>query len=171
MDNATDSSTHGRDARATTAPDNSFVRFTDSPIHGQGGFAKCDIPAGTRIIEYLGERIDKVEAQKRCEDDNRYIFYIDETWDIDGNVPWNPARLLNHSCVPNCETELDEDEGRVWIDALRDIKAGEELAFNYCYDLTDFQDHPCRCGTKECVGFIVAEEHFDHVRGRKEVPA
>lgn len=144
------------------------MRFTDSPIHGMGGFAKCDIPAGTRIIEYVGERIDKAEAQKRCEDDNRYIFYIDETWDIDGKVPWNPARLLNHSCVPNCETELDE--GRVWILALRDIRAGEELSYNYCYDLADYQDHPCRCGAEECVGFIVAEKYFDQVRQRRGVP-
>lgn len=153
------------------APENSFVRFTDSPIHGQGGFAKCDIAAGTRLIEYVGERIDKAEAQKRCEDDNRYIFYIDETWDIDGNVAWNPARLMNHSCAPNCETEVDEDEGRVWIQALRNIKAGEELAFNYCYDLTDYLDHPCRCGASECVGFIVAEEHFDQVRGQRSASA
>ena len=144
---------------------NQFVRFEESRIHGTGGFARCDIPAGTVIIEYVGERIDKEEALKRCEADNRYIFYIDETWDIDGDVPRNPARFINHSCAPNCETELDE--GRVWVVALRDIKAGEELSFNYCYDLTDYQDHPCRCGTPECVGYIVAEEHFESVRGQK----
>lgn len=80
-------STFATSSPPQTAPENPFVRFTDSPIHGQGGFVKCDIPAGTHIIEYVGERIDKVEAQKRCEEDNRYIFYIDETWDIDGNVP------------------------------------------------------------------------------------
>lgn len=79
--------------------------------------------------------------------------------------------MLNHSCLPNCAIEVDEDEGRIWIQATRDIKAGEELAFNYCYDLTDFQDHPCRCGAKECVGFIVAEEYFDQVRGKPSVPA
>ncbi|HEU5069431.1 MAG TPA: SET domain-containing protein-lysine N-methyltransferase [Verrucomicrobiae bacterium] len=144
----------------------SLVRFTYSSIHGTGGFARCDIPAGTRVIEYVGERIDKAEARRRCEADNRYIFYLNEAWDIDGDVPWNPARFLNHSCVPNCESELDEDAGRVWIIALRDIKAGEELSFNYGYDLADYLDHPCRCGAPGCVGYIVSEEHFDHVRSR-----
>lgn len=153
------------------AVENPFVRFTNSPIHGTGGFARCEIPAGTPIIEYVGERIDKAEAQRRCEADNRYIFYIDETWDIDGDMPWNPARFINHSCTPNCEAELDEDVGRIWINALCDIKAGEELSFNYGYDLEDFLDHPCLCGTKECVGYIVAEEHFAHVRKHREVPA
>jgi SET domain-containing protein len=151
------------------APENPFVRFTDSTIHGMGGFARCDIPAGIRIIEYVGERIDKAEAQRRCEADNRYVFYIDETWDIDGSVDWNPARFINHSCTPNCETELDN--GRVWIQALRDIKAGEELSFNYGYDLKDFLDHPCQCGSPECVGYIVAEEHFARVRNQREMPA
>src|ERR1041385_913818 len=97
-------------AAAPSTPGNSehpLVRFSESVIHGMGGFAKCDIPAGTRIIEYVGERIGKEEAQRRCENDNRYIFYLDETWDIDGSVPWNPARLINHSCTPNCETEVD----------------------------------------------------------------
>src|SRR5690242_8013520 len=88
---------------ASTASEHPLVQFSESIIHGMGGFAKCDIPAGTRIIEYVGERIDKDEAQRRCENDNRYIFYIDETWDIDGDVTWNPARLINHSCAPNCE--------------------------------------------------------------------
>jgi uncharacterized protein len=156
---------------STGAAENPFVRFTDSTIHGTGGFARCEIPAGTPIIEYVGERIDKAEAQRRCEADNRYIFCIDETWDIDGSVAWNPARFINHSCAPNCEAELDEDEGRIWINAIRDIKAGEELSFNYGYDLADYEDHPCRCGTKECVGYIVAEEHFAHVRQRRGVSA
>ena len=149
------------------APENPFVRFTNSPIHGTGGFARCDISAGTTIIEYVGERIDKAEALKRCEADNRYIFFIDDTWDIDGDVPWNPARFINHSCTPNCEAELDDEAGRIWINAVRNIKVGEELSFNYGYDLEDYEEHPCRCGTSECVGYIVAEEHFAHVRSRK----
>lgn len=148
------------------ASEHSLVRFTHSSIHGTGGFARCDIPAGTRVIEYVGERIDKAEAQRRCEADNRYIFYLNEVWDIDGDMPWNPARFLNHSCVPNCESELDEDEERVWIITLRDIKAGEELSFNYGYDLAEYLDHPCRCGAPGCVGYIVSEEHFDHVRAQ-----
>ena len=77
----------------------------------------------------------------------------------------NPARFLNHSCAPNCEAELDD--GRIWIVAKRDIKAGEELTFNYGYDLEDYRDHPCRCGVPECAGHIVVEEFFDHVRKQR----
>ena len=74
-----------------------------------------------------------------------------------------------HGCAPNCEAELDE--GRIWIVALRDIAAGEELSFNYGYDLTDYRDFPCRCGTSACVGFIVAEEFFAQVRVENPVMA
>jgi SET domain-containing protein len=146
------------------APENPFAYFTDSTIHGTGGFARCDIRAGTRLIEYVGERIDKAEAQRRCEADNRYIFHLDDTWDIDGDVTWNPARFINHSCAPNCEAELEEEAGRIRIKALRDIRAGEELSFNYGYDLDCHEEHPCRCGAPGCVGYIVAEEHFEQVR-------
>lgn len=157
----------GQSAQAAAAPENPFVRFSESGIHGTGGFARCDIPAGTYLIEYVGERIDKAEAQRRCELDNRYIFILDDHWDIDGDVAWNPARFINHSCSPNCEAELDEEVGRIWIKALRDITAGEELSFNYGYDISEYEEHPCRCGAAECVGYIVAEEHFAHVRQKR----
>ena len=139
-----------------------LTTFRSSLIHGTGGFARRDVGAGTRVIEYVGERITKAESLKRCEADNEYIFTLDDEHDLDGNVPWNPARFINHSCAPNCEAELDE--GRVWIVALRDIKAGEELTFNYNYDLVDYRQHPCRCGAPVCVGYMVAEEFFEHVR-------
>jgi hypothetical protein len=77
-------------------------------------------------------------------------------------VDWNPARFLNHSCAPNCEAQFAD--GRIWLVAIRDIRAGEELTFNYGYDLTDYREHPCRCGAVSCVGYIVAEEFFEHVR-------
>ena len=136
--------------------------FKRSRIHGTGGFAALDIPAGTNVIQYVGEKIDKAESERRCENDNEYIFILDETHDLDGNVDWNPARFINHSCTPNCESEVGDDE--VWIVAIRDIRAGEELTFNYCYDMEDYQDHPCRCGAEECVGFMVAETYFDKIR-------
>ena len=124
---------------------------------------RLDIAAGTRLIEYVGEKITKAEASRRCEQDNEYIFTLDDEFDLDGNLSWNPARFINHSCAPNCETDID-DQGRIWVEALRDIKAGEELTLNYGYDLEDYREHPCRCGAPECVGYIVAEEFFDHVR-------
>jgi len=141
-----------------------LVLFRQSGIHGMGGFARASIPAGTRVIEYIGERIDKVEAARRCEAENYFIFTLDDEWDLDGDVPWNPARFLNHSCAPNCEAELEED--RIWIVTLRDIQPGEELSFNYGYDVADFEDHPCRCGAASCVGYMVAEEFFEQVRQR-----
>ena len=137
--------------------------FKQSEIHGTGAFAIRPIPAGSSVIEYVGERISKQESQRRCELDNAYIFALDAEWDLDGSVEWNLARHINHSCAPNCEAVYDDD-GRIWIEAVRDIRAGEELTFNYNYDLEDYRDHPCRCGSTGCVGYIVAEEFFDHVR-------
>jgi uncharacterized protein len=139
-----------------------LVIFKSSAIHGIGGFARNDVAAGTRVIEYVGEKITKQESLARCERSNEYIFAIDDAHDLDGNVDWNPARFLNHSCDPNCEARFIE--GRIWLVAIRDIRAGEEFTFNYSYDLADYREHPCRCGAASCVGYIVAEEFFEHAR-------
>ena len=138
----------------------------DSPIHGLGGFAKTAIPRGTRIVEYVGERISKRESLLRCEQDNEYIFALNNEQDLDGNVAWNPARFLNHSCAPNSDAELRD--GRIWIIARRDIQPGEEITFNYGYDLERYRDYPCRCGSPHCVGYIVAEEFFNHIRSQEQ---
>jgi uncharacterized protein len=151
---------------ATPAP---LIEFRTSTIHGTGGFAVQKIPAGTRIIEYIGELITKEESLRRVEADNEFIFELDGEHDLDGSVDWNPARLINHSCGPNCESEIDEDH--VWIVAMRDIEPGEELTFNYCYDLEDYRQYPCRCGSPQCVGYMVAEDHFDHVRRQQALSA
>ena len=145
-----------------TAPEHPLVEIRNSAIHGTGAFARKEIVAGERVIEYVGEKISKEEALVRCEADNRYIFYLDEQHDIDGSVAWNPARFLNHSCAPNCEA-VNEGEG-IWLVAIREIATGEELTFNYGYDLDEYRDYPCRCGATDCVGFIVAEEFFPTVR-------
>jgi SET domain-containing protein len=142
-----------------------YIEFKKSPIDGSGGFAQQDLPANLRIIEYVGERIDKTESLARCERGEHFIFDLDEEWDIDGNQEWNPARLLNHSCAPNCEADLSD--GRIWIVTLRPVARGEELTFNYGYDLEEYRDYPCRCGSPNCVGFIVAEEFLEDVRARK----
>lgn len=134
----------------------SDLTFKASPIHGTGVFATVSITAGTRILEYLGEKIDKQESLRRCELNNEYIFAVDEHFDLDGNVGWNPARFVNHSCDPNCDAE--RIEGRIWIVARREIGAGEELTFNYGYDLENYREHPCRCGAANCPGFILAAE-------------
>ena len=148
------------------SPKSELVLLKASSIHSIGGFARVDIPSGTRVIEYLGEIISKQESLARCEGSNEYIFAIDEERDLDGNVDWNPARFLNHSCEPNCEAQFFG--GHIWIVAIRDVRAGEELTFNYSYDLADYREHPCHCGAKKCVGYIVAEEFFEHVRRQSE---
>ena len=142
-----------------------LLLFKTSPIHGTGAFAKTAICKGTRLLEYLGEKITKGESLRRCEQNNAYIFTLNDQQDLDGNVPWNPARFINHSCAPNCEAEKDDD--RIWVIATRDIQAGEEITFNYGYDLVDYKDSPCLCGAPNCVGYMVAEEYFEHVLSRK----
>ncbi len=141
--------------------ESNWLVFKASPIHGLGAFAKTGIGKGTRVIEYVGTRIGKSESLRQCEGNNEFIFSLNDEQDLDGNVAWNPARFLNHSCAPNCEAELKND--RIWIVATRDIPSGEELTFNYGYDLVDYRDYPCLCGAPGCVGYIVAEEFFEHV--------
>ena len=145
-----------------------------SSIHGRGVYATEDIPAGTKVIEYIGELIDKEESERRAwaqhakaeetGDAAVYIFTLNKRWDIDGNVPWNTARLINHSCDPNCEAWIEGK--RIFIHSLRDIAKGEELGFDYGFDIDCYEDHPCRCGSEKCVGFIVSQEQWDELRKR-----
>lgn len=135
-----------------------MIEFRDSGIHGMGGFALRRIRKGSPLIEYVGEKITKAEAARRVEADNPFIFCLDDEYDVDGNMTWNPARFLNHSCEPNAEAEIHGDQ--IWILALRDIRVGEEITFNYSYDLENYEDHPCACGAAQCVGYMVAEEFF-----------
>lgn len=144
------------------AVETALICFHASAIHGTGGFARMGIGAGTQVIEYTGEKIAKHESLRRCEAGNEYIFSLNAESDLDGHEPENPARFLNHSCEPNCEPERVGE--RIWIIAKRDIRAGEELTFNYGYDLQDYREHPCRCGAPGCAGYIVAAEFFEHVK-------
>lgn len=141
------------------------LRFGKSRLHGVGVFARDFIPQGERLLEYVGERITKAEAARREErrriraaaggDACVYIFELNRLHDLDGDVPGNPARRINHSCAPNCAAE--SDGRRIWIVAQRDLAPGEELTYDYGFRLADARRHPCRCGAEECVGFIVAK--------------
>lgn len=143
-----------------------------SDIHSRGIFARRDIPKDTRIIEYTGERITKAESQRRANARFEraqktgcaavYIFDINKRHDIDGSAPGNVARLINHSCDPNCEAFIIR--GRVWIYSLREIAKGEELTYNYGFDLEHWAEHPCLCGSGNCVGFIVDKKHWPRLR-------
>lgn len=153
---------------------NAFCEVRQSPIHGRGVFASRFIRKGTRIIQYIGELIDKEESNRRgleLMEEARltggasvYIFDLNDRWDLDGNKEYNDARLINHSCEPNAEMLNEEDQ--LWLYALRDILPGEEISFDYGYDIQHFLDHPCRCGTPSCVGYIVARSQWDKLRKR-----
>lgn len=129
------------------------IRVGRSHIDGKGAFAAQPITQGTRIIEYTGERISRQEATERLAQGNVYVFFCNTRYDIDGNTPQNPARYINHSCDPNCESDIIA--GRIWISALRDIREGEELSYDYGYELDGYEQRPCRCGAKNCCGYIV----------------
>lgn len=115
------------------------------------------------MIEYIGERITKAESERREEqrlkelrkggDGCVTIFDLNKRHDLDGRSARNVARLINHSCAPNCRSE--QVRGRIWIVARRDIAVGEELTFDYGYSLENWELHPCRCGTEKCPGYIV----------------
>jgi len=150
------------ETRLSAAAETDLIVFRSSPIHGTGGFARQKVREGESVIEYVGERIGKGESLRRCEQNNEFIFSLNESQDLDGNVSWNPARFINHSCAPNCEATLEED--RIWLCAVRDVESGEEITFNYGFDLDDYKSYPCHCGSLKCVGYIVAEEFFPHVR-------
>lgn len=95
---------------------------------GLGLFALVPFTKGERIIEYIGETISEEEAAQRG---GKYLFELNDKWTIDGKGRDNIARYINHSCLPNCEPELSKDEKQVFIFAKRNIKAGEELTYNY----------------------------------------
>ena len=135
-----------------------------SRVHGSGGFALRRIKKGTRIAEYLGERITHEEADRRYEDtdegDNHtFLFVVDNRTVIDAGINGNDARFINHACEPNCESEIEDR--RVFIDAIKDIEPGEEL--NYDYQIGREKGDPpnvdeiyaCRCGSAKCRGTML----------------
>jgi SET domain-containing protein len=138
-----------------------------SGIHGRGVFATQPIRKGTRIIEYRGERITNATADRRYadvpdEDNHTFLFGVDDKWVIDAGVGGNAARWINHSCDPNCEAV--DDEGRIYIEAIRSIHPGEELSYDYNIKLEERHTPrmkriwACHCGAKTCRGTILARK-------------
>jgi hypothetical protein len=135
----------------------------NSSIHGRGVFALRRIPKGTRVIEYRGERISPEEADRRHEETNQgpftLLFEVDESTIIDAGVGGNSARYINHSCSPNCEAV--NDDGRIFIEALRDIQPGEELSYDYRLETEDPMTpllqavFGCNCGAHRCRGTLL----------------
>lgn len=127
-----------------------------SRIHGSGLFARRDLQKGERVIEYVGQRVTKGEGERRtlaqAERGKIYVFELNQRHDIDGAPLWNVARYANHSCAPNCETDVVR--GRIWVIALRNVRAGDEITYDYNFDVDDDLQR-CRCGAAKCRRYIV----------------
>lgn len=135
-----------------------------SSIHGTGVYVIQPIRAGETIVEVVGERISSAEADRRhqereAEDGHTFMFHVDEDTVIDCGVDSNISRFINHSCEPNCEAV--DDDGRIFVEALRDIEVGEELVYDYRLtwesgdDPEDLKVYRCRCGTRSCRGTML----------------
>jgi len=156
------------------------IQTRRSPVHGNGVFAVRDLAEGEKIIEYKGEVISWKEALRRhphdpAQPNHTFYFHIDDGHVIDGNVNGNAARWINHSCEPNCEA--DEVDGRVYIKALRDIAAGEELNYDYGLIIDEpyteklLSEFPCYCGSAQCRGTLLSPKDDEDAFGKKKKKA
>jgi uncharacterized protein len=167
-------------AKRATHPQNKWIVVRRSKVHGNGCFARRFIPKGTRIIEYLGERISHKEADKRYEgadvnDNHTFLFIADRKTVIDATKGGNESRWVNHHCDGNCESETEK--GRVFVDAIKDIEKGEELGYDYQIG-RDKNDPPnvdeiyaCRCGSPKCRGTMLWPAKRPKPRKKRKVVA
>ena len=154
--------------RSPQAPAELPFEIRPSPIQGLGAFATRRIRKGTRLIEYTGERVTNEVADARYPDDesqarhHTFLFAIDDDVVIDAAVGGNEARFINHSCAPNCDAVIED--ARIWIEAIRDIEPGEELAYDYAFVLEERHTpsakrrYPCHCGARTCRGTILTKK-------------
>ena len=150
-----------------------------SPIHGYGVFALRRIRKGTTVTEYLGDRVTHEEADARYEnkdpnDNHTFLFTVDSKTVIDGGVGGNDARFINHGCDPNCESTTQNK--RIFVEAVRTIQPGEELAYDYQIQ-RDPDDPPdvdeifaCRCGAQKCRGSMLAARRKPRKKSRGAAP-
>ncbi len=143
------------------------IQVRRSGVHGKGVFAVAPIAKGEVLIEYKGEIIDWPEALRRHPHDpsdphHTFYFHIDAQNVIDAKHGGNAARWINHACAPNCEA--DEVDGRIFIKALRALKPGQELFYDYGliidqrYTPKLKKEYACRCGAKTCRGTMLASK-------------
>jgi hypothetical protein len=143
------------------------IQVRRSGVHGKGVYALQPIPKGTRLIEYKGEVVTWPQAQKRHPHDpsdpnHTFFFHVDDKRVIDAAVGGNAARWINHACDPNCQAE--EEGGRIFIDALRDIEPGEELFYDYGlivderYTPALKKQYQCLCGSPRCRGTMLSKK-------------
>jgi SET domain-containing protein len=167
-------------ARPKAAASSRRIQVRRSGVHGKGVFALQDLAEGEKIIEYVGEVITWEEAQDRHPHDpqdpnHTFYFHVDEDRVIDALYGGNSSRWINHSCDPNCEA--DEEEGRIFIKALRNIQSGEELNYDYGLIIDEpytkklKAEYPCWCGAKNCRGTLLSpkdREDTPKIPGQKK---
>ena len=148
-----------------------LYKIKKSNIHNTGLYASKNINDGTKIIEYKGKILTKKEVNENPKFDNEkaiYLFNLNKKYDLDGDFRYNTARLINHSCNPNCE--VSGVGLKVWVYAIRDIKKGEELSYDYGFGYDEYyKDFPCKCGSKNCVGYIVREGSRWRIKKQKSI--
>jgi len=144
---------------------NKYFVIRSSGVHGKGAFALKTIRKGTRVVEYVGESISPAESDRRYDDTgvknhHTFLFAVDQRKVIDATFGGNESRFINNSCDPNCDAIIEKR--RVYIEANRTIREGEELAYDYNYERTakttkaDERLYTCLCGSAECSGTIVS---------------
>ena len=147
-----------------------LYKIKKSKIDNRGLYAATNIKKNTKIIEYKGKIITVKETETNPKFDNDkaiYLFNLNKKYDLDGDFKYNTARLINHSCDPNCE--VDGVGLKLWIYAIKDIKKNEELTYDYGFSFDkDYRDFPCRCGAKKCVGFIVNSQSRWRIKKSKK---
>jgi SET domain-containing protein len=159
--------TASKSADSTESAKGRRIQVRRSGVHGRGVYALRKIKKGETIIEYKGEMITWKQAERRHphnpdDPDHTFFFHIDEEHVIDAAVDGNAARWINHACDPNCESDVDEDNHRVFIKALRKIRPGEELFYDYGLVLDERytpkvkKQFACRCGARDCRGTMLA---------------
>jgi hypothetical protein len=171
---------HMRRAAATrkeAQEQNPYVVVRNSKIHGRGVYAARRIRKGTRIIEYVGDRVSHEEADARYDakpdDGHTFLFVVDDGICIDAGIGGNAARFINHKCDANCETIIEDR--RVFIEALRTIQPGEELGYDYqlTWESTDDPEelklYQCLCGASNCRGTMLDRVPLDEKRRRARV--
>ena len=163
------------------------IEARQSEIHGNGVFAVSAISKGQKVVRYLGKMRSHAEVDELYGDEDEtghtFLFTLNDDWVIDANSKGNVARWINHSCDPNCESSVEEDargrsdHDKIFIEAIRDIAAGEELTYNYGIVLD--QPHTaarkklwgCRCGAQNCTGTMLQPKKSLKERAERDARA
>ena len=135
------------------------IEVRESRVHGRGVYATKPIPKGARIIEYTGQRVPWEDAPDDENNPHTFLFGLESGEVINPEIGGNEARWINHCCDPNCEA-IEEDDG-IFIYAMRDIEAGQELFYDYAMEIDEpiteesKKKFVCQCGSSNCRGTML----------------